>query len=53
MKGDFLSKLLNYYGLNQEGYRVLTREPSFSSIPPLEDEANLGCDGDRGRDLYS
>lgn len=41
MKGDFLSKLLDYYGLNQEGYRVLTREPSFSSIPPLEDEANL------------
>ena len=41
MKDGFLSKLLDYYGLNQEGYRVLTREPSFSSLPPVEDFPNL------------
>ena len=41
MQDTFLQKLLEYYGYDLEGYRVLTREPSFSSLPALEDLENL------------
>ncbi len=36
MKEGFLEKLLAYYGLTQEDYAALAREPSFSSIPGIE-----------------
>ena len=37
MLNEFEKKVLAHYGLDEEGYSLLTRAPSFSSLPLFED----------------
>lgn len=38
---DLLPRLLEHYGLDQEGYAALVRTPSFSNLPDIQDNPEV------------